>query len=179
MVSGALVFLDRLYYFSDGTAWSFTKWKNNAPNNGGGNSEQDCVSMGTTGDWDDVACSTERCRVLASRYPVLVWCAGSTCVRRGTCSRPPPPLLPPAPAAPAGLLSNANNVTFVVLLTHACCHQPGPEQVLQAARQWCQRGELGGGQDPVPGGQRGPRQRHLRAGEHGCVSLEPTRAHQS
>ena len=100
------LFQELLYYFSDGTAWSFTKWKNNAPNNGGGNSEQDCVSMGTTGEWDDVACSTERCGYW-SRYPVLMCCAGSTCVRRGTCSRPPPPHLPPAAAAPAGLLSNA------------------------------------------------------------------------
>ena len=76
------LYLELLYHFSDGTAWSFTKWKNNAPNNGGGNSEQDCVSMGTTGEWDDVACSTERCGVLEQISSANVLCRQYVC-RKG------------------------------------------------------------------------------------------------
>ena len=50
------------YTWTDGTAWSssYTKWKNNAPNNGGTDGNQDCLSINNLGEWDDVDCATER-----------------------------------------------------------------------------------------------------------------------
>ena len=46
---------------------SYNNWKKNsdgstiAPNNGGATgTEQDCVSMTTAGEWDDVDCTTSR-----------------------------------------------------------------------------------------------------------------------
>ena len=35
--------------------------------------------MGTTGDWDDVACSTERCRVLGQISSYTVLCRQYVC----------------------------------------------------------------------------------------------------
>ena len=36
------------------TGWSYDNWRSNAPNNGNGNSEQDCVILKSDGVWDDV-----------------------------------------------------------------------------------------------------------------------------
>ena len=35
--------------WSDGSAWSYENWNTNAPNNGGADGNQDCVSMKVTG----------------------------------------------------------------------------------------------------------------------------------
>ena len=60
-IGGTDVITEGTFTWTDGTAWSstFSKWKSNAPNNGG-TSGQDCVHITPEGEWDDVACSTER-----------------------------------------------------------------------------------------------------------------------
>ena len=59
-IGGNDLLVEGNYSWTDGTAWSYTNWRFNAPNNGNGNSEQDCVVVRTDGEWDDVACHTAR-----------------------------------------------------------------------------------------------------------------------
>jgi len=51
---------ENTFEWTDGTSWSYTNWRENHPNNGGTDGNQDCVSMTTAGEWDDVACGSER-----------------------------------------------------------------------------------------------------------------------
>ena len=59
-LGGNDVVTEGTYSWTGGTSWSFDSWRSNAPNNGNGNSEQDCVILRTDGEWDDVSCSTSR-----------------------------------------------------------------------------------------------------------------------
>ena len=59
-IGGTDAVTEGTFTWTDGAAWSFTKWKSNAPNNGGTDGNQDCVHMTAEGEWDDVACSTLR-----------------------------------------------------------------------------------------------------------------------
>ena len=73
-IGGNDLLVEGNYSWTDGTAWSYTNWRFNAPNNGNGNSEQDCVVVRTDGDWDDVACDTARkfvCQKPAAGQPDL------------------------------------------------------------------------------------------------------------
>ena len=59
-LGGNDVVAEGTYTWTDGTSWSYDNWRFNAPNNGNGNSEQDCVILRSDGEWDDVSCSTSR-----------------------------------------------------------------------------------------------------------------------
>ena len=77
------------YSWTDGTSWSYNNWRSNAPNNGNGNSEQDCVILRTDGEWDDVGCSTSRnfvCQKPAAGQSVLPANTACSCESDWTAS---------------------------------------------------------------------------------------------
>ena len=60
-IGGTDAVTEGTFTWTDGTAWSFTKWMNaNQPNNGGTDGNQDCVIIREDGTWDDVDCATQR-----------------------------------------------------------------------------------------------------------------------